>query len=177
MLLIQIPTFLAICHIVCGCNNIYCASVISNCLIDPSCEDGNHGEEESCRQSFADCMGIFFDDCCNCIDMCPKGRSKRRVTERTKSSVAILDGLPENMFKELTDSSDKTWESFTFPIDYDVRKGKPKLAEQFNYYLSSMYFMVVGWKVSANIYFSLWFQGRNGNHKVTLCRLIALSFI
>lgn len=144
MLLIHISTFLAICHIVCGCNNIYCASVISNCLIDPSCEDGNHGEEESCRQSFADCMGIFFDDCCNCIDMCPKGRSKRRVTERTKSSVAILDGLPENMFKELTDSSDKTWESFTFPIDYDVGKGKPKLAEQFNYYLSSKYFMVVG---------------------------------
>lgn len=145
MQLIRISVFLAICHIVCGCNRIYCASVISNCLIDPSCEDGNNGKEESCRQSFADCMGIFFDDCCNCNDMCPKGRSKRRVTERTKSSVAILGlGLPE-MFKELTDSWDKTWESFTFPIDYDVGSRKPKLVEQFNYYLSRylIHFIVV----------------------------------
>lgn len=142
-MLIQLAsTFLAICHIVCGCNRIYCASAISNCLIDPSCGEVSNGSssnvaiEESCRQSFADCMGIFFDDCCNCIDMCPKGRSKRRVTERTKSSVAILDGLPVNMFKELTDTPDKTWETFTFPIDLDVVSRKPKLVEQFNYYSS-----------------------------------------
>lgn len=136
MMLLRILILFCICNIAFGCNRIYCASKVSNCVIGPSCEDDKFNEER-CRTNFANCMGNFYLDCCDCIDMCPDGRRKRSLPALTKSSFAILDGAPKRMFTELTDGPDDFWESLRFPIDYDIKKRKPKLDVQCTYHLTS----------------------------------------
>ncbi|XP_050295472.1 twisted gastrulation protein homolog 1-like isoform X2 [Anthonomus grandis grandis] len=105
------------------CNEAVCGSVVSKCLLTKSCNcDFNFGNCTCCKECL-NCLGYFYDECCSCVDMCPKPNVTNNPLSK-KSHVEDLESIP-GLFNALTEEDNNThshdkWKSITYPVDIDI---------------------------------------------------------
>ncbi|ENN75829.1 twisted gastrulation protein homolog 1-A-like [Dendroctonus ponderosae] len=104
-----------------GCNEAVCGSVVSKCLLTKSCNCDFNFENCSCCKDCLNCLGYLYNDCCSCVDMCPKPNSTTSPLSK-KSHVEDFQETIPGLFSALTEAPDtlNRWASKTFPIDIDL---------------------------------------------------------
>lgn len=118
-----------------SCNKQICASMVSKCMLTQSCKCDL--KNCSCCKECFNCLSYLYNECCSCVEMCPK-RNETRNSHSKESHVAELEGVP-GLFKALTDESDdeEKWSVFTFPVDFDAALYGAKMDKDIKYYLNS----------------------------------------
>ncbi|XP_073835015.1 twisted gastrulation BMP signaling modulator crossveinless [Musca autumnalis] len=110
-----------------SCNEVVCAPIVSKCLLTQSCKC--ESKNCSCWQECLKCLGKYFEECCSCVDLCPKQNETRNFFSK-KSHVEDFEGVPE-LFNVLVsspeDELDFNWNIYTFPLDFDKVLSGPKL--------------------------------------------------
>ncbi|VEN61518.1 unnamed protein product [Callosobruchus maculatus] len=113
-----------------ACNEAVCGSVVSKCLLIKSCSCDL--ETKPCARECFNCLGIRYEDCCTCVDMCPK--SAEDLGSLTKKSVVedFQEAVPQ-LFQALTEFPDQLgqWTALEIPMDINIKAnpddaGKPK---------------------------------------------------
>ncbi|XP_012255891.2 twisted gastrulation protein homolog 1-B [Athalia rosae] len=118
-----------------GCNQAICGSIVSKCLLTESCKC-DLKTCSCCKECFF-CLSYLYDECCSCLDLCPKPNATARNPLSSKSHVEDLNEPVPGLFQALTMDSDpqERWKSFTFPVDFDVSSYKAKI--DIKYHLNS----------------------------------------
>ncbi|XP_026763510.1 protein twisted gastrulation-like [Galleria mellonella] len=132
-----IYAFLCVIPVIYACNEAICASVVSKCMLTQSCKCDL--KDCSCCKDCFNCLSYLYDECCSCVDMCPKPNDTH--TELSKSSYVeeLVDGVP-GLFSALTSEADprERWLSITYPVDFDLSKFRPASEKQVVYHLQSI---------------------------------------
>jgi len=103
-----------------GCNEAVCGSIVSKCLLTQSCKC-DFKKDCSCCKECANCLNYLYDECCSCVDMCPKPNDTRSALSKQSHVEDLkLDFL--DLFHALTEAPDSQdrWTSFTFPVDFNI---------------------------------------------------------
>ncbi|XP_055384925.1 protein twisted gastrulation-like [Condylostylus longicornis] len=110
-----------------SCDNLACAPSVSKCLLMESCKCSPNNA--TCCDECKKCLGMKFEECCNCLDMCPRGAFKKR-----HSQVEEFEGIPD-LFNALTaEPEPEKWTTIVTPIDLDRRlsESKPEINNHLN---------------------------------------------
>ncbi|KAJ3660483.1 hypothetical protein Zmor_004931 [Zophobas morio] len=102
------------------CNEAVCGSIVSKCLLTQSCKC-DLKNCTCCKDCFS-CLSYLYDECCSCVDMCPKSHEINESPLSKKSHVEdFMEPVP-GLFDVLTQYPDPEmrWNSTTFPIDIDA---------------------------------------------------------
>ncbi|KAM7358548.1 protein twisted gastrulation-like [Cochliomyia hominivorax] len=102
-----------------SCNEDICGSIVSKCILTQSCKCEQ--KDLSCYRDCVRCMGKkYFEDCCGCVDLCPKSNIEAKTSLSHKSHVEDFEGVPE-LFDVLVsspaDELEYSWNIFTFPVN------------------------------------------------------------
>ncbi|XP_046486890.1 twisted gastrulation protein homolog 1-like [Neodiprion pinetum] len=112
-----------------ACNQAVCGSIVSKCLLTENCKC-DMKTCSCCKECFF-CLSYLYDECCSCVDLCPKRNATTRNPLSTKSHVEELGEPVPGLFQALTVDPDprERWRSFSFPVDFDVSvfETKPEL--------------------------------------------------
>lgn len=105
-----------------SCNEEICGSIVSKCILTQSCKCDKN--DMSCFKDCVRCMGKqYFEDCCACVDLCPKTANDVKPSLSHKSHVEDFEGVPE-LFDVLVsspaDELEYSWNIFTFPVNYET---------------------------------------------------------
>nr|AVK72344.1 twisted gastrulation protein [Meara stichopi] len=99
-----------------GCNENYCAGVVSKCMIQEKCKC-NYRADCSCCAECMQCVGAeHWHRCCDCLQMCPSSNNTVRLS--AKSSVEELEpstNMP-SLFNVMAHQNSYAWKSFSYPI-------------------------------------------------------------
>lgn len=108
-----------------GCNEAVCASIVSKCTLTQACKC-TLTNCTCCRECF-DCLTYLYDECCSCLELCPKPNLTTSVTMH--SQVGDLKEPMPDLFNILTEEKDLQgrWATFTYPIDIDQSWFQPKV--------------------------------------------------
>ncbi|XP_037814020.1 protein twisted gastrulation-like, partial [Lucilia sericata] len=103
-----------------SCNEEVCGSIVSKCILTQSCKCEQ--KDESCFKDCVRCMGKkYFENCCGCVDLCPKASSNVETSLSQKSHVENLEGVPELFEALVTSPADEySWSILTFPVNYEA---------------------------------------------------------
>ncbi|XP_017112941.1 protein twisted gastrulation [Drosophila gunungcola] len=119
-----------------SCNEVVCASIVSKCMLTQSCKC--ELKNCSCCKECLKCLGKNYEECCSCVELCPKPNDTRNSLSK-KSHVEDFDGVPELFNAVATpdegDSFGYNWNVFTFQVDFDKYLKGPKLEKDGHYFL------------------------------------------
>ncbi|XP_046749126.1 twisted gastrulation protein homolog 1-A-like [Diprion similis] len=103
-----------------ACNQAVCGSIVSKCLLTESCKC-DLKTCSCCKECFF-CLSYLYDECCSCVDLCPKPNATARNPLGAKSHIEELDEPVPGLFQALTMDPDpqERWTSFSFPVDFDA---------------------------------------------------------
>ncbi|XP_060535028.1 protein twisted gastrulation-like [Cylas formicarius] len=107
-----------------SCNEAVCGSVVSKCLLTKSCNCEFNFENNNCTccKDCINCLGFLYNECCSCVDMCPKPNSTSSPLSKKSHIEDLAESSVPGLFNVLTESPDpmNRWNSTTFPIDIDI---------------------------------------------------------
>lgn len=119
LLLLASAALLIILNSAIACNEAVCASVVSKCMLTQSCKCDL--KNCSCCKECFNCLGNLYDECCSCVDMCPKRKDDDSLS--TKSHVENFQEPFPELFRQLTVEADPIgrWQVYTMrnTIDED----------------------------------------------------------
>ncbi|XP_065226820.1 twisted gastrulation protein homolog 1-B-like [Planococcus citri] len=109
-----------------SCNEAVCASIVSKCLITQACKCDL--KNCSCCKDCFNCLNHLWNECCSCVEMCPKPN----VTKSGLSKMSHVEDLPDpipTLFHSLVVENDdmERWYSLTFPIDMNPVAYRPEI--------------------------------------------------
>ncbi|RZC40613.1 twisted gastrulation [Asbolus verrucosus] len=112
-------------HEVQTCNEAVCGSIVSKCLLTQSCKCDL--KNCTCCKDCFNCLSYLYNECCSCVDMCPKPNDTESVLSKKSHVEDFTDPVP-GLFNVLTEYPDaqKRWNSTTFPVDIDISQYAPK---------------------------------------------------
>ncbi|XP_066250432.1 twisted gastrulation protein homolog 1-A [Euwallacea similis] len=104
------------------CNEAVCGSVVSKCLLTKSCNCDFNFENCTCCKECLNCLGYLYNECCSCVDMCPKPNATTSALSKKSHVEEFSESSVPGLFNALTEAPDVLgrWNSTTFPIDIDV---------------------------------------------------------
>jgi len=107
-----------------SCNEAVCASIVSKCTLTQACKC--ELKSCSCCKDCFDCLSYLYDECCSCVELCPKPNQTHNVM--THSQVGDLKEPMPDLFNILTEEKDLQgrWTTITFPVDIDPTWFQPK---------------------------------------------------
>ncbi|XP_053947688.1 protein twisted gastrulation [Anastrepha ludens] len=100
-----------------GCNEYVCGSIVSKCLLTQSCQCNL--SNATCLHECLKCLGNMYEECCACLDMCPKVKDIFNSAV-PRSQYGLFEGLPE-LFETLTEDDDN-WNVIRFAMPSSVRR-------------------------------------------------------
>ncbi|XP_003693715.1 twisted gastrulation protein homolog 1-A-like isoform X1 [Apis florea] len=108
-----------------ACNEAICASVVSKCMLTQSCKC-DLVTCTCCKECFS-CLSYLYDECCSCVDLCPKPNITDNPLSKKSHVEDFTDPMP-GLFQALTAEPDphERWLTFTFPVDFDMSLFTPK---------------------------------------------------
>ncbi|XP_043287657.1 protein twisted gastrulation-like [Venturia canescens] len=108
-----------------ACNEAICASVVSKCMLTRSCKC-DLPDCTCCKECFS-CLSYLYDECCSCVDLCPKPNVTNGLLSRKSHVEDFGESLPV-LFRALTKEPDEheRWTTVTYPVDFDVSQFLPK---------------------------------------------------
>ncbi|XP_020282159.1 twisted gastrulation protein homolog 1-A-like isoform X2 [Pseudomyrmex gracilis] len=106
-----------------ACNEAICASVVSKCMLTTSCKCDL--KECTCCKECYNCLNYLYDECCSCVDLCPKPNVTDNPLSR-KSHVEDFSEPVPALFQALTSEADphERWLTMTYPVDFDMTQFK-----------------------------------------------------
>ncbi|GAB1862795.1 Protein twisted gastrulation [Camponotus japonicus] len=120
-----------------ACNEAICASVVSKCMLTQSCKC-DLVTCTCCKECFS-CLSYLYDECCSCVDLCPKPNVTDVNPLSRKSHVEEFSDPVPALFQALTAEADphERWLTFTYPVDFDMSLFSPKYENEMKYRLQS----------------------------------------
>lgn len=118
-----------------ACNEAICASVVSKCMLTQSCKC-DLVTCTCCKECFS-CLSYLYDECCSCVELCPKPNITDNPLSRKSHVEEFSDPVPA-LFQALTAEADsrERWLTFTYPVDFDMSLLTPK-PDEMKYQLQS----------------------------------------
>ncbi|KAG5348351.1 TSG protein, partial [Acromyrmex charruanus] len=119
-----------------ACNEAICASVVSKCMLTQSCKC-DLVTCTCCKDCFS-CLSYLYDECCSCVDLCPKPNITDNPLSRKSHVEEFSEPVPA-LFQALTAEADphERWLTFTYPVDFDMTVFAPKHENEMKYHIQA----------------------------------------
>ncbi|KAL7643293.1 UNVERIFIED_CONTAM: hypothetical protein RMT77_006585 [Armadillidium vulgare] len=104
-----------------NCNEVFCASVVSKCMLTQACKCNISRDKEKCTccVDCAKCLGRYYQRCCSCLEMCD---SEVLELDPNDSQVGDFSDPFKELFTAVTSEGEPLLDGlvFTYPADLAI---------------------------------------------------------